>query len=121
MSAKDVEKYCPDLLWEIAEPLVPEPPRRHQGGGRRRTVGPRQVLAALIYMARAGCSWRELPVAMFGVTRPTGHRRLTQWTEAGFFDRLHQAILDRLGRSGQLRWERAAIDSMSVRAKRGVN
>jgi hypothetical protein len=34
------------------------------------------------------------------------------------FDALHLVVLDRLGEQGQLDWERAAVDTMSVRAKR---
>ncbi|RZU48752.1 DDE family transposase [Krasilnikovia cinnamomea] len=32
----DVEKYCPESLWVLAQPLLPAHPKRHQGGGRRR-------------------------------------------------------------------------------------
>ncbi|MFC4996329.1 transposase [Dactylosporangium cerinum] len=48
----------------------PVPPPRPQGGGKRR-ADDRAVLAALLYMVQAGCSWRKLPVAFFGVSRPT--------------------------------------------------
>jgi transposase len=34
-------------------------------------------------------------------------------------DALHLQVLDRLGEQGQLDWERASVDSASVRAKRG--
>jgi NUDIX domain len=33
----DVEKYCPESLWHLVQPLLPAHPERHQGGGRRRT------------------------------------------------------------------------------------
>jgi hypothetical protein len=46
-------------------------------------------------------------------------RRLTEWANAGVFDALHLQVLDRLGERGQLDWSRAAVDTMSVRAKRG--
>jgi hypothetical protein len=55
---------------------------RVQGGGRRR-VDDRAVLVAICYLAQAGCSWWKLPEALFGVTRPTAHRRFTEWTKAG--------------------------------------
>jgi hypothetical protein len=44
-----------------------------------------------------------------------------EWAEAGVFDRLHTAVLHRLGEQGQLDWSRASLDSVSVRAKRGVS
>jgi hypothetical protein len=46
-------------------------------------------------------------------------RRLTEWANAGVFDQLHLRVLDRLGEQGQLDWEQAAVDTTSVRAKRG--
>ena len=79
------------------------------------------MLAAILYFTSAGCSWRNLPEATFGVTRATTHRRFTQWTQAGVWERLHHAVLDELGARGQLDWSRAVVDSISVRAlKRGT-
>ncbi|WP_442935274.1 transposase [Micromonospora sp. CPCC 206061] len=49
-----------------------------QGGGKRR-ADDRACLAAIVYMVQAGCSWRKLPAVFFGVSRPTVHRRFTQW------------------------------------------
>jgi hypothetical protein len=45
---------------------------------------------------------------------------MREWAEAGVFDQLHPAVLDRLGGQGRLDWSRASLDSASVRAKRGV-
>nr|WP_240948412.1 transposase [Planosporangium mesophilum] len=61
-------------MWEIAAPLIPPARTRPQGGGRRRTDD-RRVLAAILYLTEAGCSWWKLPTPMCGVTRPTAHRR----------------------------------------------
>jgi transposase len=57
----------------------------------------------------------------FRVTRPTAHRRFAEWTRAGLWERLHQAVLDRLGAAGQLDWSRAVVDSISVRAEKKGN
>ncbi len=111
-------RYCPDELWEIAEPLVPPVLPRHQGGGRRRKVPDRAVLAAIIYLDRTGCAWRDIPKA-FGVARSTGHDRFAAWARAGFWDALLAAIYNRLGTSEAIDWSRAVIDSIHVRAKRG--
>jgi len=53
---------------------------RPQGGGRRR-YGDREVLAAIIFVATTGCTWRQLP-PVFGPSGPTAHRRFTEWTAA---------------------------------------
>lgn len=46
-------------------------------------------------------------------------RRLRDWQRAGVWDRLHRAVLDRLGWPGKIDWSRAAIDSAAAPAKRG--
>jgi transposase len=99
--------------------VIPAAPRRPQGGGWRR-VDDRAVLAAIVYVIQAGCSWWKLPEAMFGVTRATAHRRFTRWSAAGFWLRLHEAVLDRLGCQGRIDWSRAVVDSISVRAEKGA-
>ena len=104
--------------WEVAAPLVPPVPARHQGGGRRRKVPDRAVLAAIIYLDRTGCAWRDLPSAS-GVARSAGRDRFATWARAGFRDALLEAIRNRLGHSEAIDWSRAAIDSISVRAESG--
>jgi transposase len=112
-----IAEWVPDSLWEIAAPLIPPVPMRRQGGGRRR-IDDRRALAAILYLTQAGCSWWKLPRAMFGVTRATAHRRFAEWTRAGLWDRLHHAVLDRLGAVGEIDWSRAVVDSIAVRAEK---
>ncbi len=49
---------------------------------------------------------------------PSAHRRFTAWAAAGFFDRLHREVLDRLGAGGEAGWSATIVDSAYVRAKR---
>jgi transposase len=91
-----VTTWAPDDFWQVAQPLIPVPARRPQGGGKRR-ADDRAVLAAIVYLVQAGCSWTKLPAVMFGVGRSTVHRRFTEWTAAGLWVRLHQQFLHRLG------------------------
>ena len=46
-------------------------------------------------------------------------RRLRDWQQAGVWEALHHRLLDWLGDDGQVDWSKAAIDSVSVRARRG--
>lgn len=79
------------------------------------------MLAAIVYLVQAGCSWRKLPASLFGVSRPTVHRRFTEWTRTGLWQRLHQQFLHRLGVISEIDWSRAIVDSIVVRAeKRGM-
>ncbi|MFF1716276.1 IS5 family transposase [Streptomyces sp. NPDC058268] len=91
---------------------------RVQGGGRRR-AGDRQCLAAIVFVATSGCSWRQLP-PVFGPAWPTVYRRFARWSQARVWARLHCVILDELGARGQLDWSRFAVDSVSVRALKGA-
>ena len=87
--------------------------------GRRR-VDDRRVRAAVLHLTQAGCSWWKLPEEMLGVTRATVHRRNAEWTTAGLWERLHQAVVDEVGARGGIDWSRAVVGSISVRAeKRG--
>ena len=114
-----VDDLVPDQLWAIVEPLLPVPPRPPYGG-RHRTISDRACLAAIVYMARTSTPWRLLPARELGCGSPaTCWRRLTEWANAGVFEQLHLQVLDRLGEQGRLEWDRVAVDTMSVRARRG--
>jgi transposase len=111
-------RLVPDELWALVAPLIPPAKIRRQGGGMSR-VDDRAVFTAIVFVLTSGCAWRHLPPS-FGVTVPTAHRRFTEWTRAGLWRRLHQAVLDELGAGGQLDWSRAVLDGASVRAKKGL-
>jgi hypothetical protein len=81
-----IRTWAPDDFWQVAQPLIPVPAPRRQGGGKRR-VDDRAVLAAIVYLVQAGCSWWKLPAGLFGVSRATAHRRFTEWTRAGLWER----------------------------------
>ena len=112
-----VERLVPDELWELFERVVPPAPSRPQGGGRRR-YGDREVLAAIIFVATSGCTWRQLPPS-FGPSGPTAHRRFSEWSKALVWAKLHRLVLDELGARGKLDWSRCAIDSVNMRALKG--
>ncbi|GAP45858.1 IS1647-like transposase [Streptomyces azureus] len=108
----------PDELWVLFRRVVPTTEvKRPQGGGRRR-AGDRETLAAIIFVATPGCTWRQLPPA-FGPAWPTVYRRFAQWSRERVSARLHRVILDELGARGKLDWSRCALDSVSVRAAKG--
>ncbi|WP_369368776.1 IS5 family transposase [Streptomyces sp. CG4] len=112
-----VERLVPDGLWELSQRVVPAAPVRPQRGGRRR-YGDRQVLAAIVFVATTGCTWRQLPPG-FGPSGPTAHRRFTEWSRARVSGRLRRLVLDALGARGELDWSRCAIDSVNMRAMKG--
>ena len=46
-----------DEQWKLIEPLIPPA----KSGGRPRTVSMQEVVNAILYLSRTGCSWRMLP------------------------------------------------------------
>lgn len=101
-----VERLVPDELWTLFRRVVPSAEViRPQGGGRRR-AGDRECLAAIIFVATSGCTWRQLP-PVFGPAWPAVYRRFAQWSR------------DRVRARGELDWSRCAIDSISLRAAKG--
>jgi len=93
-----------DDQWERLEVFVP--------GGRKGKRGPRtdnrRFLNALLWMARSGGRWRDLP-RQFG--KPDAvKRRYYRWIAMGILD----SILAALAREADLEW--LMIDSTIVRA-----
>ena len=93
-----------DDQWERLKGFVP--------GGRKGKRGPRtdnrRFLNALLWMARSGGRWRDLP-RRFG-KHETVKRRYYRWIEMGVLD----AILAALAREADLEW--LMIDFTIVRA-----
>jgi transposase len=119
-SASSSPRLISDELWALVEPLIPtQKPAVHGRTGRPRTSD-RDVLEGIAFVLSTGIGWAKLPRELGFGSGWTCWRRMREWAEAGVFDRLHQAVLDRLGERGQLDWSRASLDSVSVRAKRGV-
>ena len=93
-----------DDQWERLKAFVP--------GGRKGKRGPRtdnrRFLNALLWMARSGGRWRDLPERLGDYE--TVKRRYYRWIEMGVLD----DILAALAREADLEW--LMIDSTIVRA-----
>lgn len=107
-----------DELWEVIEPLLPEEPPKKPKGGRPR-VPDRAALTGIVFVLKTGIPWEMLPQEMGCGSGMTCWRRLEEWHEAGVWDRLHETLLDRLGKADEIDWERASLDSASVAAPGG--
>ena len=108
----------PDELWNAIEPLLPPEPPKPKGGRPR--VPDRACLPGIVFVLKTGIPWEWLPQELGCGSGMTCWRRLRDWQDAGVWDRLHRALLDRLGEADQIDWERACLDSASVPAKRGA-
>ncbi|VTS04880.1 Transposase, probable OS=Sorangium cellulosum (strain So ce56) GN=sce5216 PE=4 SV=1: DUF4096 [Tuwongella immobilis] len=104
----------PDELWAIIEPILPGYTPSPKGG-RPRTAD-RKALTGILFVLKTGIAWEDLPHEMGCGCGMTCWRRLRDWQLDGTWRRIHAALLARLDDAGKIDWERAAIDSSSVRA-----
>ena len=120
-SVSSPPRLISDELWALAEPLLPPQKPAVNGRTGRPRVSDREVFEGIAFVLSTGIGWAKLLTELGYGSGWTCWRRMHEWAEAGVFDRVHQAVLDRLGESGRLDWSRASLDSVSVRAKRGVS
>jgi len=115
MSRKPYPSDVTDAQWAVLAPLIP--PARP--GGRPRKHPMREVLNALFYVAREGCSWRALPHD-FPPWR-TAYNFFRDWQADGTWE----ALLECLRRQARRDAGRdpdpsaACIDSQSVKTAGG--
>ena len=99
-----------DRQWAVVAPLLPPPAPR----GRRRSVDLRGVLDGIVYVLRAGCSWRALPVDL--PKWVTVYAYFRRWQRDGTWQRLHAELRRReRARQGRAATPSAgSLDSQSV-------
>src|SRR5919199_3241913 len=105
-------------LWAVVAPLLPLEPPKPKGGRPR--VADRAALTGIIFVLRSGIPWEMLPQELGCGSGVTCWRRRRAWQRAGVWERLHQALLDRLGAADKIDWSRASVDSAFAPAKRGA-
>lgn len=114
------QRLVEDRLWELIKPLLPPRPAPRGPGGRPR-IDERAALEGILFVLHTGCRWRDLPPQLGCGSGHTAWRRLRAWQAAGVWDRLHRLVLTELSEAELIDWSRGCIDSVSARAKRGVN
>ena len=76
-----------DKQWKIISPLLPSEKGHH---GRPYTGNHRTTVEAVLWIARTGAPWRDLP-ERFGKWN-TVYRRFRRWSNKGVFDKVLAAI-----------------------------
>ena len=86
MARKSYSSDLTDAQWQRLEPLLPAA----RPGGRPRTTSLREVLDAIFYFLRAGCSWRDLP----GDLPPWGTvwTYFRNWRDGGILEQVHDTL-----------------------------
>ncbi len=99
-------------LWAVVEPLLPKEPPKPQGGRPR--VDDRAALMGILFVLKTGIPWEMLHQERGCGSGMTCWRRLKEWHQAGVWEHLHEALLDRLGGADRIDWSRASLDSAAV-------
>jgi transposase len=100
-----------DKQWAVIEPLVPDA----KPGGRERKADKRELVEAILYALRSGCSWRMLPHDF--PPWQTVYYYLRRWQSEGVWDRVqhHLVARDRERAGREASPTAAVLDSQSVR------
>lgn len=100
-----------DNQWKIIQPLIPKP----KDGGRPRSVNIREIINAMLYISRSGCSWRMLPHDFPPFTTVHTYYRNFRISETWrrINDSLRQTVRKKAGRLPTP--SAAIIDSQSVK------
>jgi hypothetical protein len=75
-----------DEQWELVSPLLPT----QRGAVGRPTLGHRMVLGGILWVARTGSSWREMPEE-YGKWE-SAYRRHELWVKQGLWQRILRAL-----------------------------
>ncbi len=100
-----------DAEWTRLEPLLP---RRSRTG--RPPKDHRPIIDALLWLARTGAPWRDLP-ERFGPWRSVA-TRFYRWTRSGLWERILAELRRVADMAGGVDWEVHMVDGTSVRAHR---
>ena len=107
-------------LWLQLQPLIPAFTPSAKGGARKLSVSDEAALNGILFVLHTGIPWEDLPQSLGYGSGMTCWRRLRDWSAAGVWQRLHQAMLVRLREHDQIDWSRASIDGSTVASPRGA-
>jgi transposase len=96
--------------WARLQPLLP--PQKPRTG--RPAMDHRRMLNGMLWIARTGAPWRDLPERYGAVG--TVSSRFYRWRKAGIWDRIWALLQPQADVAGHLDWESHYIDGASVRA-----
>ena len=113
-AAEAREAYGSDLSdeeWELIKEIIPPP----KPGGRPAKYSRREIVNAILYLNKEGCTWRGLPHD-FPPYRSV-HNYFSEWRDEGVWeqlcDTLRRELRQELGRDPEP--SAAVIDTQSVR------
>lgn len=104
-----------DTQWALLAPLFPKAKSNRITGGRPKEVSLREVVNALFYVLRSGCSWRMLPhdFPKWQIVR----HHFDVWQKDRTWEKIHDTLRDKVRRQAGKKTQPSAgiIDSQSVK------
>lgn len=104
-----------DALWALLEPILRSTKARKKPGRPRRDD--RTIFDGLIWLARTGAPWSQLPRA-FG-PKSTAHERFTEWMTTGALERAWAVLLHTYDEAIGIDWTWQAADGCLIKAPFG--
>ena len=92
-----------DEQWERLEAVLP-----NQRFGPKSKIGDRQFIDAVLYRAKTGIPWRDLP-ERFGPWKSV-YNRFANWSRRGIWKQIYKALRVRVDKTGSI------VDGSNVRA-----
>lgn len=102
-----------DLEWNTIRTFLPA---ERTGKAGRPWKPHRQVINGILFVLRTGIPWEDLP-AEFGKHK-TVYNRFRRWVKSGLWQRLFEALIDRLRNEGEIDFELWCVDGTVIRAHR---
>jgi putative transposase len=104
-----------DEQWNIIRPFVPEVHSNTTTGGRPPKYTRREIMNAILYVARTGCQWRLLPHDL--PKWKTVYTYFHEWYEEGVFEQVNDTLRKRVRMLADREANPTAgiIDSQSVK------
>ena len=114
-SMKRRKPYPDDLSdkeWKLIEPIFE---KKLSKRGRKPTHPKRELLNAIFYLVRTGCSWRNLPHDF--PPWKTVYTQFRRWQKSKFLEKLHHTLRNRLRKQLEREEEPSAgiVDSQSIK------
>lgn len=100
-----------DKEWALVEPIL----KNSEPSGRKPKYERREVMNAIFYLVRSGCSWRHLPhdFPPWNIV----YTQFVRWRNRGVFEKMHdrvkETVRELLGRNATA--SAGIIDSQSVK------
>ncbi|MEO1765225.1 MAG: IS5 family transposase [Cyanobacteria bacterium J06629_18] len=92
MTRKPYPTDISDIEWDLIKPMIPA--ERKGKRGKKREVDMREIVNAIFYILRAGCSWRMMPHDL--PPWQTVYSYFRRWERKGIWQKIHSVLRSQL-------------------------